>query len=78
MAQALRRTPRGYRIGEGHHRARYSDALVDRARALREDEGLSYEAIGLLLGVPWRTVVDWVTYRTRYGMGHATVQERRP
>ena len=37
---------------------------VERARDLR-DEGWSYERIGLELGVPWRTVVDWVNYTTR-------------
>lgn len=61
----MARNARGYRVGEGHHRARYSDATVERARQLYEEEGLGCTWISRMLGVPWRTVVDWVQYRTR-------------
>jgi DNA-binding transcriptional regulator YiaG len=64
-SRPIRRNAQGYRIGETHHRARHSDATVERARKLREEDRLSYQAIGLLLGVPWRTVADWVNYRIR-------------
>ncbi len=29
----IRRNHKGYRVGEGHHRARYSDAVVRAIRA---------------------------------------------
>jgi hypothetical protein len=60
----LHRNAQGYRIGEGHHRARHADQAVERARVLRE-QGLTYAAIGRALDVHWRTVADWVNYRTR-------------
>lgn len=42
----------------------YPWETVERARDLR-DQGLSYEKIGLEVGVPWRTVADWVRYYYR-------------
>lgn len=47
-----------------HHRAKRSDADVERARQFRED-GLSYREIGLALGVSMWTARDWADYRTR-------------
>lgn len=63
--QRIKRAPSGHRCGESHQRVRYSDEIVRRARLLREKEGLSYQSIGDLIGVNWRTVVDWCEYRTR-------------
>lgn len=48
-----------HRLGEWYGRAKYPDSTVRRARALYA-ELRSYEAVGRELGVPWRTVADWV------------------
>ena len=58
------RAPSGHRCGQSHPRARVPDAVVRQARELRE-QGLSYEAIEYMIGIHWRTVADWVNYRTR-------------
>lgn len=55
----------GHRIGEWHGRAKWPDATVARARELYAD-GLSYESVGYLLGVPGRTVADWIRRDTRW------------
>jgi hypothetical protein len=57
----------GYRWnrGECHHRAKEPNWVVNAARELRERDGWTYRQIGELLEVPWRTVADWVNYRTR-------------
>lgn len=59
----------GRRIGEGHHRAKLSDADVEQVLALRE-EGLGYTAIARKLdhvpgGVAKSTVRDICTGQTR-------------
>jgi ribosomal protein L19E len=59
-----RRGPQGHRMGAWHQRANQSDAVVRAARALRQ-EGKTYMDIGQALGVPWLTVRDWCTGRTR-------------
>lgn len=56
----------GHRIGEWHGRAKHPDATVRRARELYAEIG-SYESVGYLLGVPWRTVADWIRCDTRWG-----------
>lgn len=61
---AIKRNPRGYRVGETHHRSRYSSETVAEARRLRA-QGLSYEAIGYLVSAPSATVRDWVVNATR-------------
>jgi len=61
----IRRNHTGHRVGEGHHRARYSDAVVHRARDLH-NQGVGYRAIGKQLGIPFRTVADWCRYDTRW------------
>jgi len=62
---AKARAPTGHRLGAWHHRAKYPDATVARARELRE-QGKSYAQIGAAVGAPWRTVVDWCNWGTRY------------
>ena len=57
----------GHRIGEWHGRAKYSDATVRMARELYA-EVCSYESVGYLLGVPARTVADWIRRDTRWGV----------
>jgi len=59
------RSETGHRIGAWHGRAKYPTETVDRARDLH-DEGRGYKAIGAMLGVPWRTVADWVRCDTRW------------
>lgn len=59
-----RRSADGYRIGEWHQNVSKTDETVRAARALRE-EGKTYAQIGKVLGVPWPTIRDWVTDRTR-------------
>jgi hypothetical protein len=60
----IRRGHNGYRVGQGHHRARYTDAQVARARALRE-EGWKLEAIAAEVGANPRTVWDWINHNIR-------------
>ena len=49
--------PRNRRPGEMKERR---ESRLDRALYLRHSWPLSYRAIGEELGVPWRTVVDWL------------------
>jgi len=58
---------RGYPVGESHGRCRHPKAIVDRARAMH-GQGLGYKAVGSALGVPWRTVADWVRLDTRWAV----------
>lgn len=58
------RAASGHLSGMSHPRAQHSDAIVERAREMREG-GSSYQAIGRAVGAHWRTVADWVNYRTR-------------
>lgn len=66
-----RRNDRGYRIGEGHHNAVHSDALVTHVRDLREHKAMRYEAIieaiereqGIKL--TYGTVRKWCNYERR-------------
>ena len=60
-----KRGPTNHRLGEWHGRAKYPADMVRTARMLR-DGGSTYKEIGQSLGVPWRTVADWVSYATRY------------
>lgn len=46
---------RGYRIGECHQNAKWSDAVVERILELRE-QGRFYREISAVTGVPWSTV----------------------
>jgi hypothetical protein len=55
----------GYKAGEAHHRARHPNDVVERARELHEQHGLSYELIGMLLQISQWTVREWCAYRTR-------------
>lgn len=61
------RPDHNYPAGQQHHRARYSNALVESARQMHDD-GASRREIARALGVPDNTVRDWLDYRTRvYG-----------
>ena len=57
-------TGKNYRIGQDHHRARYTDREVAQILALHDD-GLSSYRIAKLLGIPRETVRDYVSGRLR-------------
>ncbi|MDR0250201.1 MAG: hypothetical protein LBI35_02655 [Burkholderiales bacterium] len=48
---------RGYRIGQGHHRAKYSDDLVRRIVELY-DNGVGYKNLSRKFNIPRSTVRD--------------------
>jgi hypothetical protein len=56
---------RGRRIGETHHNAHISQALVDEMRARHEEGGLGYRKISRELNVPLTTVRKICTYERR-------------
>ena len=60
------RGPTNQRCGSSHPRARHGPAVVAEARRLYAARYGGYKAIGRRLGVPWRTVADWVRYETRW------------
>lgn len=60
----VQRGPSGHRRGEKHGRAKWPDALVERARELHQ-RGVSRGFLARNLGVPYDTVRDWIEYRTR-------------
>lgn len=55
----------GYRIGEGHQRAKLSDAQVDRMRRLYRPGVVGYKSLASLFGCGESTARDICTYRTR-------------
>lgn len=67
---------RGMPVGESHHAARHSDAVVAQARELRA-QGWTYNAIGESLGVPMRTVQAWCDKHKRRAAAPARVVMRR-
>lgn len=70
-AQDVRRNADGYRIGEGHHNAKHSDALVTYVRDLREHRRMRYDAIidlvqrERLVRLSYGTVRKWCNYERR-------------
>lgn len=60
------RSETGHRMGEWHGRAKWPAETVERARTMHDQGRGGYKAIGASLGVPWRTVADWVRYDTRH------------
>jgi len=52
-------------IGEAHHRARYSDELVEAVRADHERGGLGYRALARKYGLRRETVRAWCLYLRR-------------
>lgn len=55
----------GNRIGETHHNARISDAVVDAIRDRHEDEGLGYKAMASIFGLSINTIRKICTYERR-------------
>lgn len=72
----------GYRIGEANPLCRWSDAVVERVRRLREIEGMSYREIATTTGVPAATVKKWCLFiwradRTHEGEVHREMSPAR-
>jgi len=61
----MRRNHKGYRVGEGHQRAKWSDADVRRMREMYVPHVFGMVRIARLFGAPLSTVRDIVTYATR-------------
>ena len=67
----LQKTTTNRRCGENHPRATCTDRDVELARQLYDEhpighpEHLGYKALARIMGVPVRTIRDWVTYRHR-------------
>ena len=55
----------GCRIGEGHPKAKLSDATIDLIRELHEDKGKSYGYIAMKLNISKVFVQMICTYRRR-------------
>ena len=55
----------GIALGEHHHRARYSDALVEAVRNDHERHGLGYRRLSRKYGVGVGTVRGWCRYLRR-------------
>ena len=61
----IARTHRGYRCGQGHQRAKLTDAQVAEMRHLRERHGWPYRKLAEHFGCGESTARDITTYRTR-------------
>ena len=64
--RAVWRGPTNHRCGSSHPKARHGAEVVAEARRLYAAGVGGYKTIGDRLGVPWRTVADWVRYDTRW------------
>lgn len=60
-----KRAVSGHRLGAWHGRAKYPAETVRQALALH-GQGLGCKRIGAELGIPWRTVSDWLSGATRW------------
>ena len=56
---------RGCRIGQYHHNAKLSDEVIDRIRAMHEDDGIGYRMIAKLLNISRHTIRDICRYERR-------------
>lgn len=61
----IRRSPKGYRCGESHPRAKLTDQQVDEMRALRQKTGMSYAKLAAMFCCGASTARDIVCYWTR-------------
>lgn len=55
----------GRRIGEAHHKSRFTEEQINRIRDLHEDHGLSYNQIADLFQCHKQTIASICQYRTR-------------
>lgn len=65
MTKRVALNENGRRIGEDHHRAKFTDEQVDRIRDLREDHGLTYVQLASLFQSNKATIQSICQYRTR-------------
>ncbi len=70
----------GRRIGETHHNARISDALVDQIRDRHEDDGLGYWKLAREFNVSRSTVIKICRYQRRAQTAERwkTIRIRKP
>lgn len=68
---------RGWPMGDWHHQARHSDALVAEARRHHAD-GMSSADIARLLGVNTATCTSWLNGRRRKTPARIAVRWRTP
>lgn len=54
-----------YRVGENHHNARISDAVVDRIRDRHEDDGIGYKDLAVEFGISINTIRKICSYERR-------------
>lgn len=71
---------RGLRIGEGHQRAKYPDALVDRICNIYYTGLVSYRELARAFNIPRGVIRDWVKGRRRGQViaGHREVRLPQP
>lgn len=55
----------GHRVGETHHRATCSDALVNKLRDMHENYGYGYRRLARQFNLPFKTVMKWLSYERR-------------
>lgn len=55
MAKMVGVNDRGLRVGQSHHRAKYSDRVIEHVRRLR-DQGMTYPEIAEKMDMPYWTV----------------------
>lgn len=61
----IKRGPSGHRVGEGHQRAKLSDAQVLEIRA-KNAAGVGYRKLAAEYGCGQSTIRDFCTLRTRF------------
>ncbi|MBP6564010.1 MAG: hypothetical protein KA200_00195 [Burkholderiales bacterium] len=61
-------------VGEGHPKARLTDAEVDRIRELHEEHGVGYRELSIMFNAPMNTI----GYICRYERRIATAMDWRP
>lgn len=61
----MKRNHLGYRVGEGHQRAKLSDGQVRNMRHAHEHLGMSRREVAEMFGVSYWTARDILTYTTR-------------
>lgn len=71
FAARVGRNAEGYRVGESHHRAKLSNATVQRVHELHEQQGLGWRRISRLLKLNAHTVRDILRFHCR---GQVAVQ----
>lgn len=62
---SIKRNHLGYRIGEGHHRAKLTDEQVAKMRRMYRPRIVGYATLAREFGCSEATAADIVNYRTR-------------